>query len=125
MAGLACGEASPLAWRFLGPLADYFLTISDDAAVSAMRLLAAGARSDMPLLAGESGAAGLAGLIDLIGDDATSRRVGVDAASRILLINTEGATAPDVYARLVGESSDAVLARQIEWKRRRDQRPLL
>jgi diaminopropionate ammonia-lyase len=122
MAGLACGEASPLAWQFLEPLADYFLTISDDAAVSTMRLLAAGARSDMPLLAGESGAAGLAGLMDLIGDDANARRVGLDAASRILLINTEGATAPDVYARLAGESADCVLARQIAWKRRRDPR---
>ena len=42
MAGLACGETSPLAWRFLAASVDYFMTIEDDQAIAAMRRLAAG-----------------------------------------------------------------------------------
>ena len=37
MAGLACGEVSPLAWRFLQPAVDLFMTISDAEAEQAMR----------------------------------------------------------------------------------------
>ncbi len=40
---------------------------------------------------------------------------GLDAASRVLLINTEGATAPGVYAELVGRSAEAVLGAQQAW----------
>ena len=60
MAGLACGETSPLAWRFLQPAVDLFVTVSDADAEAAMRLLADGMHGDMPLVAGESGVAGLA-----------------------------------------------------------------
>src|SRR5262249_60799887 len=58
MAGLACGEVSPLAWRILATGADAFMTIDDEAAVDCMRLLAAGRFGDDPLVAGESGGAG-------------------------------------------------------------------
>src|SRR5690349_20727020 len=37
MAGLACGEPSTLAWKILDVGADYFMTISDERAVAAMR----------------------------------------------------------------------------------------
>src|SRR5262249_40588185 len=40
MAGLSCGEVSEIAWRVLARGADFFMTISDDAAIEAMRLLA-------------------------------------------------------------------------------------
>jgi diaminopropionate ammonia-lyase len=33
----------------------------------------------------------------------------------VLVINTEGATAPDAYAQLVGESAQDVAARQQAW----------
>jgi diaminopropionate ammonia-lyase len=115
MAGLACGETSPLAWRFLQPSIDNFITIDDDAAVQAMRVLAAGSDKDIPIVAGESGVAGLAGLQALRNDAAASRQLGLDEHSRVLLINTEGATAPAVYEELVGETADAVLTRQARW----------
>lgn len=120
MAGLACGAASPLAWKILQRVIDDFLTISDDDAVAAMRLLAAGSTRDVPVLAGESGAAGLAGLMVLRGDAAASRAAGLDAASRVLVINTEGATAPAVYRHLMGEDAVSVLARQAGWTREQD-----
>lgn len=115
MAGLACGETSPLAWRFLEPAVDAFLTIEDDAAIVAMRDLARGSARDRPIVAGESGAAGLAGLQALRGNEAWSRAVGLDEHARILVINTEGATAPSVYQQCTGESAASVLRRQSLW----------
>lgn len=116
MAGLACGKTSALAWRFLEPCIDHFLTITDAAAIDAMKTLAAG-EQDTPIVAGESGAAGLAGLSVLRQDAKLSQAVGLDSHSRILCINTEGATAPAVYRELVGETAESVLKRQETWKR--------
>ncbi|RQR50770.1 diaminopropionate ammonia-lyase [Burkholderia sp. Bp9140] len=118
MAGLACGEASPLAWDFLEPCIDHFMLIDDDEAVQAMRALAAGSERDVPFVSGESGAAGIAGLTALMRDPALAREAGLDAHSRVLAINTEGATAPSVYRRCVGDTADAVLARQRDWLNR-------
>ncbi|AMB85191.1 PLP-dependent lyase/thiolase [Pseudomonas agarici] len=116
MAGLACGETSPLAWKFLRPAIDHFLTIEDHEAINAMRILARGSRRDTPLIAGESAVAGLAGLIHLIKVPALKAQVGLDEHSRVLLISTEGATAPSVYQALVGETAQAVARRQRDWK---------
>lgn len=110
MAGLACGETSPLAWRFLKPSMDFFLTIEDSEAVQAMRLLAAGNDDDMPLVSGESGVAGLAGLAHVIRDDEQRHKTGLGPQSKILLISTEGATAPSVYLQLVGKTPQQVWA---------------
>ncbi len=115
MAGLACGETSPIAWRFLVQSADFFLTIKDDDAVLAMRDLAKGTDKDIPVVSGQSGAAGLAGLTVLSKDKAAANKVGLDRNARVLVINTEGATAPAVYGRLVGESAQTVLDRQQAW----------
>jgi diaminopropionate ammonia-lyase len=112
MAGLACGEASPLAWRFLVSGADYFMTVQDEDAVEAMRLLARGHAADPPIVSGESGAAGLAGLINLMRNPDLATQVGLGRLASVLLINTEGATAPTVYRELVGESDDVVSIRQ-------------
>jgi diaminopropionate ammonia-lyase len=108
MAGLACGETSPLAWKFLESAVDFFVTITDDAAVSAMRELASGAGTDQSIVSGESGAAGLAGLSYVSEDRRTRELVGLDSNSRILLVNTEGATAPAVYSSLVGKTATEV-----------------
>ena len=121
MAGLACGEASPLAWKILQPCIDDFLTISDNDAVEAMRVLAAGNEQDVPVVSGESGAAGLAGLIVLLKDPHLAQAVGLDSHSRVLLVSTEGATAPAVYRELVGEPAEAILARQKAWRESRVQ----
>ncbi|KVC48651.1 diaminopropionate ammonia-lyase [Burkholderia diffusa] len=118
MAGLACGEASPLAWDFLEPCIDHFMLIDDHDAVQAMRGLAAGSERDVPFVSGESGAAGIAGLTVLMRDPALARQTGLDANARVLAINTEGATAPSVYRQCVGDTADAVLARQRGWLNR-------
>ncbi|PMS36800.1 diaminopropionate ammonia-lyase [Trinickia symbiotica] len=115
MAGLACGETSPLAWRFLVKGADYFMTISDDDAVAAMKVLASGDVKDIPVISGESGAAGLAGLEVLDANADAWKAVGLNSNSCVLLISTEGATAPQVYKDLVGESAEDILKRQRAW----------
>jgi beta-ureidopropionase / N-carbamoyl-L-amino-acid hydrolase len=115
MAGLACGETSPLAWRFLQPAVDLFMTVTDDEAVAAMRLLADAPHGDVPVVGGESGVAGLAGLQALAASAEGRQAAGLDERSRVLLINTEGATAPAVYRSLVGRPAEAVLQAQRAW----------
>jgi len=96
MAGLACGEPSLIAWQELDRAAAAFLAIPDDAAIDAMRALAAHG-----IVSGESGAAGLAGLLLAAADPVARAALGLDATSRVLLFSTEGATDPELYARLV------------------------
>ncbi|MFY0989516.1 diaminopropionate ammonia-lyase [Halomonas sp. C05BenzN] len=110
MAGLACGEVSLLAWEVLDEGIDDFMTVSDEAAVEAMRLLARGVGEDAPLVAGESAVAGLAGLLIARQDPALSEALGLGPDSRVLLIGSEGATDEDVYRQLVGRPSAEIEA---------------
>ncbi len=100
MAGLACGEPSLLAWRELDRAAAAFMAVPDAAAVAAMRLLARHG-----VVIGESGVAGLAGLLLAAADPAARETLCLTPASRVLLFGTEGATDPDLYAQLVGEAT--------------------
>jgi diaminopropionate ammonia-lyase len=103
MAGLACGEPSIVAWEELDHAATAFMAIPDEAAVACMRLLAG-----YGIVAGESGVAGLAGCLLSATDRDACETLGLDASSRVLLFNTEGATDPEQYERLVGVSPDSV-----------------
>lgn len=115
MAGLACGEASPLAWRVLQAAIDHFMTVPDESAVRAMQVLATGAGGDVPIVAGESGAAGVAALLELAADPALAAEVGLGPDARLLVINSEGATAPGLYAALAGRDAARVRALQTAW----------
>lgn len=115
MAGLACGETSPLAWRFLQPAVDVFMTVTDAQAADAMKVLALGSKGDVPVVSGESGAAGLAALQAVAADPALRTALALAADSRVLLFSTEGATAPSVYRQVVGLDAAAVLAAQALW----------
>lgn len=115
MAGLACGEASPLAWRFLQQGVDHFLTVGDNLAVQAMNCLARPVGGDVPVLSGESGAAGLAGLMALAAMPDGYARTGLGPHARVLLVNTEGATAPGLYTSLCGLAPAAVRQAQADW----------
>ena len=119
MAGLACGETSPLAWQFLDQSVDDFVLVPDDAAVATMRIVANPPHGDIPIVGGESGIAGLAGLIALCADAGLRTACALDAHSRILIINTEGATAPSVYRELTSLDASAVVSQQIAWQERR------
>ena len=101
MAGLACGEVSPLAWEIVDAGANVYAEIDDRFALAAMRELARPAAGDPLIVAGETGASGLATLLAAAGHDAVWRELGLGATSRVLLIGSEGATDPAIYRRIV------------------------
>ncbi|MGX8008187.1 diaminopropionate ammonia-lyase [Mesorhizobium sp. ORM8.1] len=102
MTMLECAEPSLIAWRVLSRVGDAFMTVEEEDAVAVMNRLARPKGNDAAIVAGESGGAGLAGLIRAAGDIGMRAALGLDAASRVLIINSEGATDPDRYAELVG-----------------------
>ena len=112
MAGLSCGEPSLVAWPLLAVGTHYFMRLDDDAALATMGRLAAGEGGDTPVVGGESGVAGLAGLLAVCGDRQAARRLGLDQHARVLVFGTEGDTDAELYTRIVGESGDQVRARQ-------------
>jgi diaminopropionate ammonia-lyase len=113
MAMLECYEPSRVAWRILARMADAFMTIEEDEAIAAMNRLARPVGGDPPVVAGESGGAGLAGFLRVARDPALRRLTGITVASRIFVINTEGATDVAQFTKLVGASPEAVLAARV------------
>jgi diaminopropionate ammonia-lyase len=89
MAGLNCGLASPIALPDLRAGLDAVAAIDDSATIAAVRLLL-----EDGIEAGETGAAGVAGLVALH----ESRGLGEHSAA--LTICTEGPTDPDSFARI-------------------------
>jgi diaminopropionate ammonia-lyase len=92
MAGLNAGTPSTIAWPVVRAGIDSFVAVSDDDAEEAMRALA-----DAGIVSGESGAAGLAGLL------AFGPRLGLRPDDHVLVVSTEGDTDPVAYRRIVGE----------------------
>ncbi len=90
MAGLNCGSPSPVAWPEVSAGIDLFAAVRDRAAEESVRLLAQDG-----IVSGESGAAGLAGLLAFAGE------LGLTAHDHLLVVSTEGATDPVGYARIV------------------------
>ncbi|NUS19305.1 MAG: diaminopropionate ammonia-lyase [Mesorhizobium sp.] len=108
MAMLECYEPSLVAWRVLSRIGDAFMTVDEEDAISVMNRLARPSGDDPAIVSGESGGAGLAGLIRAAGDKKMRAALGLDAHSRVLIINSEGATDPRRYAELVGMAPDEV-----------------
>lgn len=102
MAMLECYEPSRVAWRVLARAADAFMTVDEGDAVAAMNRLARPAGGDPVIVGGESGVAGLAGLTRAATIPELGAKLALDRSSRVLVINTEGATDPVRYAELVG-----------------------
>ncbi len=103
MAGLDCGEASPIAWEILSHGADFFMTIPDTITGPTMKLVAGSPFNDPVLEAGESSIAGLAALIMTATHEDTREVLGLSPDSRILLINSEGIMDQSLYRKLVVE----------------------
>ncbi len=100
MAGLSCGEASPLAWEILKQRASHFVTIADTAVPTGMRLLASG-DAGAKIEAGECGMPGIIALAGIMKDDAMRKATGLDASSRVLVFGCEGATDPEIYEKIM------------------------
>ena len=92
MAMLECQSASPLAWPVVHALADAYVTVTEEDARQAVKHLAWPRGTDPVIEAGESGAAGLAGLERLMADKPLAAQLGLDSKAKILVIVTEGPT---------------------------------
>jgi threonine dehydratase len=104
MAGLNCGTPSRQAWEILSSGVDLFLAIPDDYAIKAMQSLYFPFKNDAQIYAGESGAAGLGGLLALANDPSlkeAKEKIGLCEDSRVLVFNTEGVTDPDSFEELI------------------------
>lgn len=97
MAGLNSGEVSLAAWPSIRCGVDLFLAIEDRYAVEAVNLL-----GQAHIAAGESGGAGLAGLLALCRDPRFGEAkslLGLGPSSRVMVINTEGPVGAPRMAR--------------------------
>lgn len=89
MAMLSTGSASAVAWPILERRIDGFLAIRDALALSAHARLSAATSGDPRMDVGISGAAGVAGLMQICGCSRLSRLIGLSQYSRVAVIGTE------------------------------------
>lgn len=101
MAGLSCGEPSALAWEVLRHEVSDYLSIPESLVAPTMQLLARPDGQDPAIVAGESAVCGLAAVIAACEQSELGATLGLGAQSRVLVIGSEGATDPEIYARLV------------------------
>lgn len=90
MAGLACGRPSLPAWTVLSKAAFAGMTVGEDTAAAVQEGLATGAYGDPPLLGGDTGIAGLAGLLAAATDAEARGRLDLGPDSRVFVVNSEG-----------------------------------
>ena len=104
MAGLCCGEACTIGWNELEKRADAFISMPDEIAARGMRILGNPTGTDVRVISGESGAAGLGFAATVLMNENLAELkelLGLDADSRILCISTEGATDVAGYRKIV------------------------
>lgn len=89
MSMLECQRPSELAWPIVSRLASFFMQIDDADAVAAKARLESPHASDPIINAGESGAAGLAGLLRASMDRDAWDRLGLGLDSSVLVLVTE------------------------------------
>ena len=104
MAGLNCATPSWGAWNLLRNGSDFAVSIGDDYTLQAMRKLYYSTGNDTRIVAGESGAAGMGGLLAVLNDpDLQEVKDSLDIGknTNILIINTEGDTDPDTFEQAI------------------------
>lgn len=105
MAGLNCGEVNPDIFPVLRDYASFYFACADEITEAGMRQYANPSDGDQAIVVGESGAVGLGLVLKLCQDSSYAQMkqaLGLDENSVILLFNTEGATDPEDYLRVVG-----------------------
>ncbi len=111
MAGLACGDPSPIAWDILQNTADIFCQVPDYIAARGMRIYSCPLHGDPFIISGESGAVTLGALYSILTEqdnDDLKRALKLDSHSRVLLINTEGNTDPVGFRQVIWDGSNPV-----------------
>lgn len=99
MVGMSVGEVSRPMWPIIHAGAAGYVSFGDQYVEEAMRLLGRPSDDSAPIESGETGCAGLVALLELQSDPDARRALALDDTSRVVLINTEGATDPESYRR--------------------------
>lgn len=111
MAGLACGDPSPVAWQLLWDCADAFVASPDYVAAKGMRVYGVPLEGDPPVISGESGAVTLGALMFLMehaGGRELREALCLGPESQVLLVNSEINTDPEYFRRVTWEGANAV-----------------
>lgn len=104
MAGLACGEPCTIGWPVLDGYVEHFLSVPDDSAAEGMRILGNPIGQDHKVISGESGAAPLGVVAQLMEQqelEAFRKEIGLDENSVVFMISTEGDTDAQHYRDVV------------------------
>ncbi len=111
MAGLACGDPSPIAFDILSHNADFFLSVPDYVAARGMRILSCPLKGDPFMISGESGAVPLGALYAILtgkGDEDLRKKMKLDKDSLVFMVNTEGNTDPKHFRQIIWDGCDPV-----------------
>ena len=108
MAGLACGQPSSISYDIIRAYADAYISCPDYVSALGMRMLGNPIGDDARVISGESGAAGMGLIHEIMKNPALAEfknAMGFDESARILLISTEGDTDKENYRRIVWEGA--------------------
>lgn len=111
MAGLACGEPSPIAWEILREATCAFVSCPDFIAAKGMRIYATPLSGDPFIVSGESGAVTLGALVSILREPGLFELrdyLKINKDSEILFINTEGNTDPIHFRQIIWEGANPV-----------------
>ena len=104
MAGLCCGEPCTIGWEILRDHVDHYVSVPDSVAAKGMRVLGNPLPGDDRIISGESGAATMGFVTEVMTSPELTdlrQQLALDSESRILCISTEGDTNSDNYRRIV------------------------
>lgn len=91
MSMLECYTPSSVAWEILARLADGYVTVSEEEAGAAVTLLGIqGRRHGLEIATSPSGAAGTAGMMQVLLEARSRDELAIGTDSRLLVFNTEG-----------------------------------
>lgn len=106
MSVLNCGVPSTATWPAVRDGFNLFMAIDDQWSKKAMKRLFRPAAGDAKVISGESGAAGLAGLLALLEDESLAsarEQLGLDFDSTVLVLSTEGDNDRENFFRVLNE----------------------
>lgn len=111
MAGLACGDPSPIAFDILNNNADIFMKVPDYVAARGMRILSCPLKGDPFVISGESGAVPLGALYSLLTENEDSKLkevLNLNEDSLVFMVNTEGNTDPMQFRQIIWDGRNPV-----------------